>query len=78
MTPEDGGAQVQSVQAGSPAATAGIQEGDVIVKADNRSISNSEELVGAIQASSPGTKMSLTVMRNGAQSTVTATVGDQP
>ncbi len=74
----DGGAQVQSVQAGSPAATAGVQEGDVVTKVDGRTISNSEELVGAIQTSSPGAKMNLTVMRNGSQSTVTVTIGDQP
>jgi putative serine protease PepD len=75
---QNGGAQVQSVQAGSPAATAGIQQGDVITKVDNRAITNGEDLVGAIQSSSPGAKMTLTVVRNGAARTVTATVGDQP
>jgi putative serine protease PepD len=75
---QNGGASVQSVQAGSPAATAGIQQGDVITKVDSRTINHSEDLVGAIQASSPGAKLTLDVTRNGAQSTVTVTVGDQP
>jgi len=75
---QNGGAQVQSVASGSPAASAGIKEGDVIVKVGDRTIATSEDLVGAIQSSSPGTKMDLTVVRNGSQSTVTATIGDQP
>jgi putative serine protease PepD len=75
---QNGGAQVQSVAANSPAANAGIKEGDVITKVNDRTISTSEDLVGAIQSSSPGAKLTLTVVRNGSESTVTATVGDQP
>jgi len=75
---QDGGAQIQSVEAGSPAANAGIKEGDVVTKVGDRTITTSEDLVGAIQSSSPGAKMNLTVMRNGSQSTITVTVGDQP
>jgi len=75
---QNGGAQISDVQANSPAAQAGIQQGDVITKVNDRTISNSEELVGAIQSSQPGTKLTLTVVRNGSESTVTATVGDQP
>jgi putative serine protease PepD len=75
---QNGGAQVQTVAAGSPAANAGVQQGDVITKVDDRAITNSEDLVGAIQSSAPGSKMTLTLVRNGSQSTVTATVGDQP
>jgi putative serine protease PepD len=75
---QNGGAQVQSVAAGSPAAVAGIEQGDVITKVGDRLIATSEDLVGAVQSSVPGATMNLTVVRNGSERTVTATVGDQP
>jgi putative serine protease PepD len=75
---QNGGAQVQSVQAGSPAEKAGLKVGDVVTKVGDRSVGNSEALVGAIQASSVGTKLNLTVQRNGSAQLVTVTVGESP
>jgi len=75
---ENGGALIQQVAAGSPAAKAGLKEGDVVTKVNDRTIAGSEELVGAVQASKVGSSMTLTVQRNGSESTVTATVGEAP
>jgi putative serine protease PepD len=74
---QNGGAQIQSVQSGSPAAKAGLQEGDVVTKVNDRSITSSGDLVGAIQSSSVGSQLQLTVVRNGSERTVTVTVGEQ-
>jgi putative serine protease PepD len=74
----NGGAQIQQVTSGSPAAAAGLQAGDVVTKVGNRNISGSEDLIGAVQSSTVGQKLNLTVVRNGSEQTVTATVGEAP
>jgi len=75
---QNGGAQVQTVQPGGPADKAGLKTGDVVTKVGDRSIGSSADLVGAIQSSSVGTVLSLTVMRNGSSQVVKATVGETP
>jgi putative serine protease PepD len=72
---QNGGAQVQSVQSGGPADKAGLKVGDVVTKVGNRAISSGDDLVGAIQASTVGSTLNLTIDRNGATQTVSVTVG---
>jgi putative serine protease PepD len=74
----NGGAQIQQVTSGSPAAAAGLQAGDVVTKVGDRNISGSEDLIGAVQSSTVGQKLNLTVVRSGSEQTVTATVGEAP
>ncbi len=74
----NGGAQVQQVVAGSPAAKAGLQQGDVVTKVNDKAIANSEDLIGAVQSSSVGSHLTLTLSRNGSEQTVTVTVGETP
>jgi putative serine protease PepD len=74
----DGGAQIQSISSGSPAARAGLEVGDVVTKIGDRTIANSEDLVGAIQSSQVGAQLNLTVRRGGSERTVTVTVGEAP
>ncbi len=50
----------------------------MVTKVGDRAVGNSEALVGAIQASSVGTKLNLTVQRNGSAQSVTVTVGETP
>jgi len=60
------GAVVAGVQSGSPAETAGIREGDVIVGVGNKKVSDPEEAVGAIRSAVKGDKaVALRVMRDG-------------
>jgi putative serine protease PepD len=74
----DGGAQIQSISSGGPAAQAGLQVGDVVTKIGDRAIANSEDLVGAIQSSQVGAQLNLTVQRGGSERTMTVTVGEAP
>jgi putative serine protease PepD len=74
----NGGAQIQTVVPGSPADKAGLEVGDVVSKVGDQPIRGSEDLVGAIQRSTVGTQMTLTVVRGGSEQTITATVGEQP
>jgi len=69
------GALVGSVQKGSPAAGAGIEPGDVILKIDGREIGRSGELPPLVGAMKPGATATLTVWRNGAEREVKVAVG---
>jgi putative serine protease PepD len=75
---ENGGAVISDVADGSPAANAGLRDGDVVTKIGDRAITGSEDLVGAIQTSTVGSQLALTITRNGSQQTVAVTVGEAP
>jgi putative serine protease PepD len=72
----NGGATVNAVTSGGPAAKAGLTAGDVITKVGATNIHTSEDLVTAIQSSGVGDKLDLTVVRGGKQLAVTVTVGE--
>lgn len=65
-----------SVTAGSPAAKAGLQPGDVIVALDGQRVANADELIVAIRAHAPGDQVVLTYVRGtSAEVKVTLTLG---
>jgi S1-C subfamily serine protease len=57
------GAVVVEVMPNTPAAEAGLREGDVITKVDDEAIANPEDLREAIQNAGPGHEVSLDVVR---------------
>jgi putative serine protease PepD len=59
------GAGIQSVNAGSAAAKAGLTRGDVITKVDNEIVNSSEALVATIRGHRPGDTVTLTVVSGG-------------
>ncbi len=69
------GAQVQSVDAGGPAARAGIAEGDVIVAIGTRTVRTADEMIVAVQQHAVGDAVPVTVLRDGRSMTVTVTLG---
>jgi serine protease Do len=72
------GALVAEPQAGSPAAKAGIQSGDVIVSVNGTPVHDARQLARRISAMAPGTSVTLEVIHNGQQKTVTVTLGTLP
>lgn len=72
------GAQIRSVSDGSPAADAGLQEGDLVVGVDDSTVTSAESLVGIIHSHRIGTKVSLAVVRDGEEQTIEATLGTAP
>lgn len=60
------GAQVTSVEPGSPADKGGIESGDVILKFDGRAIERSDELRRVVGNTKPGTRSTVQVLRRGA------------
>jgi len=71
------GAQVATVQSGSPAADAGLKEGDVITKVGDTSIDGADALVAAVRGEAAGTKLTVSYVRDGATDTAEVTLGSQ-
>jgi putative serine protease PepD len=72
------GATVANVQPGSPAESAGIQQGDVIKTIDGKAVSSSEDVVSAISGRKAGDRVTLEIERNGSARSVQVTLGQQP
>ena len=67
---------VEKVMPGSAAEAAGIQSGDLILKLEDEQITSGDALSGAISAYKPGDKATLTIQRDGKESTVEVTFGE--
>jgi putative serine protease PepD len=63
------GALVATVQGGTPAASAGLKEGDIVTEVDGKTIDGADALSAAIRGHSPGDKIALTYIRNGKKHT---------
>jgi S1-C subfamily serine protease len=75
---DDGAARLESVVAGSPAAGAGLRQGDVVIEVDGESISSGDELREAIDAKKPGDELELKIRRGSDEREVTVELGTRP
>jgi M6 family metalloprotease-like protein len=75
---EGGGARIERVVAGSPAAFAGIRLGDVLLKVDGQLVSNDEQLSPALNKKQPGDVVTLTVKRDRKELDIQATLAAEP
>ena len=72
--PETRGALVSAVVEGSPAQTAGLKPGDVIVAYNGRTVARSDELPRAVAATPVGREVPLSVLRDGKTVALTAKI----
>jgi putative serine protease PepD len=72
------GAEVVQVVADTPAAKAGLKQGDVIIAVDGARIDSSTALVAQVRALQVGQQVTLTVVRNGSRQDVPVTLAVQP
>ena len=72
------GALVIAVQRGGPAARAGIEPGDVIVRFGDRDIAEPEDVAGATLETEPGTRVPVEIARNGKRRSVEVALGTRP
>ncbi|MFD0487485.1 S1C family serine protease [Saccharopolyspora spinosporotrichia] len=75
--PVDHGAIVLAVDPGGPAATAGIQPGDVIVQFADKPVRTVEDLLGHMRGTEPGQNVRTTVIRQNQEQQLTVTIGQQ-
>jgi putative serine protease PepD len=68
------GAGIADVEDGSAADEAGLEEGDVVVKVDDRPITDASSLVATIRGHRPDDTVTLTVVRDDEQVEVQATL----
>ncbi len=74
---EGPGVRVQQVMPGSAAAAAGIQAGDVVVAIDGEPVADLRGYSALLKARAPGDRVTVTVLRDGAEQTVSATLGER-
>lgn len=70
------GVLISRVQAKSPADKAGLQKGDVIQQFDGRDLQNASQLSTWVASKTPGSKVNMTILRNGKTMTVNVTLGE--
>jgi 2-alkenal reductase len=90
---DQAGVLVEQVQQGSPAEKAGLQAsdkpvtingqsvlvgGDIITAVNGQAIASVEELRSILQQSKAGQQVELSILRNGQQTTVNATLAERP
>jgi len=73
-----GGATVSAVQPSSPAASAGIQTGDLITAVNGKTINSTEDFISTVDGYAPGDTVTLTVNRGGQTQTIKVTLGTRP
>ncbi|QOR70032.1 trypsin-like peptidase domain-containing protein [Ruania alkalisoli] len=68
------GAAIEQVVEGTPAAQAGLQQGDVIVQIDDDAVGGASSLTGYVRTYGSGDSVTLTVVRDGQTETVDVTL----
>ena len=72
------GVLVASVETGSPAAKAGLKEGDVITTLNGQPLTDANTLRLQVSAFAPDTEITLDILRNGKAREITATTSERP
>ena len=76
--PQPRGALVSEAKSGTPAAESGLRSGDVIVRFGDKQIDDSGDLAPSVGRTRPGTRVPVTVLRDGREQKVDVTVGTLP
>lgn len=76
--PDNNGALVAEITPDSPAAKAGLKEGDVIVEFNGRKVTDSRQLRLLVAQTPPGTSVTLRLLRDGKPTSVTVKLAELP
>jgi len=74
---EEYGVEITTVEPGSPAEKAGLKPGDVVLEYNGQRVEGTQQFVRFVRETPPGRTVRLTVFRNGATQTLTATVAER-
>ena len=67
---------MRAVEPNSPAAKAGVEPGDIVIRFDGKEVEKSVDLPRMVGNTRPGSRSSLTVFRRGAQKELSVTVAE--
>jgi len=73
-----GGARIERVTPGSPAESAGLAAGDIVVGVDDAPVDSSSDLVVALRRHRPSESVGVTYLRSGEAGVALATLADKP
>ena len=76
--PNRSGALVTSVQPVSPAAKAGLKDGDFVTEFSSKKVGDMRQFRLLVSQTAPDTKVTLKVLRDGKEKTITVTLGTMP
>lgn len=76
--PDTAGALVQDVTPGGPADKAGLKSGDVIRKLNGQTVGSNGQLTAMVTNMSPGTEVTVELIRDGQPMTVRVRLGERP
>jgi hypothetical protein len=68
------GCRLSGIVSGSPAETCGLKEGDVIIRINSNDVHNLKDLSDILKSLTPGTRISITFLREGKEMSVEAEV----
>jgi S1-C subfamily serine protease len=74
----EGGCKIRAVQSGSPAATAGLEAGDTIVRVAGRAVADPADYHLALLGHSPHEKLPVEVLRGGKSQSQVVTLAERP
>ena len=72
---EERGVEIKSVTEDSPAAKAGLKEGDVVLDYNGQPVQGTEQFQRLVRETPPGREVKLSIFRGGSTQSVTATLG---
>jgi serine protease Do len=72
------GALIAEVTPGSPGEQAGLKAGDIVTEFDGKSVTDSRHLQLMVAEKPPGSRVSMKIVREGKQQTLTAQLGELP
>lgn len=73
----EAGIVIIQIAADSPAAQAGLQRGDILLKINDTAVNSYKDLVNALANLKAGDQVTLTITRGGVERTLTATLGEK-
>jgi S1-C subfamily serine protease len=78
VAPADRGIMVQNVTPDSPAAKAGLNNGDRILKVDDQDVSDAQRFIQTVAAKKAGDQVKMHVQSNNQEKDITITLGEWP
>lgn len=76
--PEEAGVEITQVYANSPAASAGLMSGDVVLEYNGQRVEGMEQFARLVRETPAGREVKLQIFRNGAMQTIAVRVASRP